>query len=153
MKSSLGAQNIPRGPQGVTKEGPRVPKGVPKVQNEAWGRLWGGFGKALGDFGKALGGFGRLWEGLELDLGALVLRLGALGCHVEALGLHLGRCWGPRGSSWALLGLHFGPAEGQSLYINKCNLPINRGTRTPYYGSKCVLYMNIHVYLYIHISN
>ena len=88
---------------------------------EALGRLW----EALGGFGKALGGFGRLWEGLELDLGALVLRLGALACHVDALGLHLGRCWGPRGSSGALLGLHFGPAEGQSLYISKCNLPIN----------------------------
>ena len=37
------------------------PKGSPRVQNEAWGRLWGGFGKALGGFGKALG---RLWEAL-----------------------------------------------------------------------------------------
>ena len=121
MKSSLGAQNYSWGPQGS-------PKRSPRVQNEAWGRLRGGFGKALG-------GFGRLGEGLELDLSALVLRLGTVGCHVDALGLHLGRCWGPRGSSWALLGLHFGPAEGQSLYINKGNLPINRGTRTPYYYS------------------
>ena len=63
MTSSLGAQNYSWGPQGS-------PKRSPRVKNEAWGRLWGGFGEALRGFGKRwegfgnpLQGFGRLWEG------------------------------------------------------------------------------------------
>ena len=77
---------------------------------EALGKLW----EALKGFWKASGCFGEVLESLW-----------------EALG-RLGRLWGALGSS---LGLHFGPAEGQSIYIkyiNKDNLPINRGTRRPY---------------------
>ena len=132
MKSSLGAQKYSWGPQGS-------PKRSPRVQNEAWGRLWGGFGKGLGDFGKALGGFGKAWSSTWVLLGSAWALLGVTWTL-------LGSIWGAVGVHVGVLGLFSGFTSGPpkvSPYIQ-----INATSRST---EERGTHINIYIYNYLYI--